>query len=134
MKSSGEVKKLIKAMESSSTNPFKFIKILSVCNLLLIYTKDWYNIIEEKLKMKKTKDDWLNAKFIEPYVMFLVRCCTSQEQYNAAKGGFCRKGEALEGMFYAINMLKMLFKIVEKMPFLGRYYKPNRAAVVSSAV
>ena len=37
-------------------------------------------------------------------------------------------------MFYCINMLKMLFKIVEKMPFLGRYYKPNHSAVISSAV
>ena len=79
-------------MDSNSTNPFKYIKLLSICNLLLIYSKDWYHVIEDKLKLKKTKDDWLNRKFIEPYHMFLIRCCTSQEQYSTAKGGFCRKG------------------------------------------
>jgi len=31
-------------------------------------------------------------------------------------------------------MLKLLFKIVEKMPFLGRYYKPSQNEVISSAV
>ena len=66
--------------------------------------------------------------------MFLIRCCTSQEMYSASKTGYCRKGEALESLFYAVNMLKMLFKIVEKMPFLGRYYKPSSSPVVSSAV
>lgn len=31
-------------------------------------------------------------------------------------------------------MLKHLFKVVEKMPFLGRYYKPKNNSVVSTAV
>jgi hypothetical protein len=64
-------------MESTSTNPFKFIKVLSVCNLLLIYSKDWYSLIERELKIKQTKDEWLTHKFIEPYYKFLIRCCTS---------------------------------------------------------
>lgn len=54
--------------------------------------------------------------------------------FNTAKTNICRKGEALEGLFYSINMLKLLFKIVEKMPFLGRYYKPTQSPIVSSAV
>jgi len=32
-------------MDNHSTNPYKYIKILSVCNLLLIYNKEWYNLI-----------------------------------------------------------------------------------------
>lgn len=121
-------------MESNSTNPFKFIKLLSVCNLLLIYSKDWYEFIEENLKLKTSKDDWLNSKFIEPFHRFIIKCCASKDQYATMKSGFSKKGEAIEGLFYSINMLKQLFKIVEKMPFLGRYYKPTVNAVVSSAV
>lgn len=37
-------------------------------------------------------------------------------------------------LFYCINMLKLLFKVVEKMPFLGRYYKCKHNATISSAV
>lgn len=84
--------------------------------------------------MKNTRDDWLNTKFIEPYHKFLIKCCTAKDQYNDAKNCYLRKGEALEALFYSINMLKLLFKIVEKMPFLGRYYKPSQNEVISSAV
>ena len=31
-------------------------------------------------------------------------------------------------------MLKLLFKVVEKMPFLGRYYKSKHNAAICSAV
>lgn len=99
-------------MDSPSNNPLKFIKLLCVCNLLLIYSKDWYIVIEEHLKLKLSKDEWLNNKFIEPYYKFIIRCCTSQDQYATCKSGYCRKGEALEGLFYSINMLKLLFKVV----------------------
>ena len=79
-------------MESPSTNPFKFIKLLSLCNLILIYSKDHYELMEEHLKFKKTQDDWLNTKFIEPLHRFVIRCCISKDQYNSAKAGFARKG------------------------------------------
>jgi hypothetical protein len=45
-----------------------------------------------------------------------------------------KKGQALQMLFYSINMLKLLFKVVEKMPFLGRYYKPKNTSVICSAV
>jgi len=37
-------------------------------------------------------------------------------------------------LFYTINMLKLLFKAVEKMPLLGRYYLQKHKAVISTAV
>lgn len=45
-----------------------------------------------------------------------------------------RKGQAFEMLFYATNMLHLLFRIVEKMPLLGRYYKQQHSAVICSAV
>lgn len=54
--------------------------------------------------------------------------------YNGCKGLLLKKGEALEMLFYSINMLKILFKVVEKMPYLGRYYKAKNNSVISSAV
>lgn len=42
LKNGSVVRKLVKYMESSSTNPFKYIKLLSLCNLLMIYSKDWF--------------------------------------------------------------------------------------------
>lgn len=44
------------------------------------------------------------------------------------------KGQAMQMLFYCINMLKLLFKVVEKMPFLGRYYKIKHNAAICSAV
>jgi hypothetical protein len=32
-------------------------------------------------------------------------------------------GKNMEMLFYNISLLKMLFRIVAKMPLLGRYYK-----------
>lgn len=112
LKSQGEVKKLVKNMESTSTNPFKYIKLLSVCNLLLIYSKDWYDFIEANLKLKTSKDEWINTKFIEPFHRFIIKCCTSRDQYAVMKSAYCKRGDAMEGLFYSINMLKQLFKIV----------------------
>lgn len=37
-------------------------------------------------------------------------------------------------LFYSINMLRLLFKVVEKMPLIGRYYKNKNNAVISSAI
>jgi hypothetical protein len=37
-------------------------------------------------------------------------------------------------LFYSINMLKLLFKAVEKMPFLGRYYQQKNKEVINTAV
>jgi hypothetical protein len=34
-------------------------------------------------------------------------------------------GKNMEMLFYNIGLLKMLFRIVAKMPLLGRYYKPK---------
>lgn len=45
-----------------------------------------------------------------------------------------RRGQALQTLFYCTNMLKLLFKAVEKMPFLGRYYKQQYSATVCSAI
>lgn len=44
------------------------------------------------------------------------------------------KGKAFEMLFYTTNMLHLLFRIVEKMPLLGRYYKQQYTAVICSAV
>lgn len=37
-------------------------------------------------------------------------------------------------LFYCTNMLRLLFRAVEKMPFLGRYYKQQYSATICSAV
>lgn len=46
LKNQGEVKKLVKYIENNSSNPFKYVKVLSICNLLLIYSKDFNSLIE----------------------------------------------------------------------------------------
>lgn len=54
--------------------------------------------------------------------------------YIESKTLMIRKGEAKEVLFYSINMLKLLFKVVEKMPFLGRYYQQKNKEVINTAV
>jgi hypothetical protein len=45
-----------------------------------------------------------------------------------------RKGETMQNLFYSVNMLRLLFKVVEKMPLVGRYYKPKANEVITSAI
>jgi hypothetical protein len=39
-------KKLQKFLTSSSKNPLKIIRALTIANLLLIYSKDWFSFLE----------------------------------------------------------------------------------------
>ena len=134
LKIPSEVKKLTKHMQGSSQNPFKIMRLLSVLNLLMIYDTRWFELVEETLRLRASRDEWLNNRFIEPYYRFLVKCCTSREMYTAMRSHSHKKVGVLDSLFYAINMLRLLFKVVEKMPLLGRYYKPKNNGTVSSAV
>ena len=42
--------------------------------------------------------------------------------------------DAFQMLFYSINMLRQLLKVVQKMPLIGRYYKAKNNSVVSSAI
>jgi hypothetical protein len=116
-------KKLVKVFETHTANTFKIIRMLSIANLVMLHSKNWYDLIENELKYRTTKDDWINAKFIEPYYRFIIKCCTSRDSYNESKTMSYKRGDALQMLFYSINMLRQLFKVVEKMPLIGRYYK-----------
>ena len=84
--------------------------------------------------MRLSRDEWLNKIIIEPYFRFLIKCCTSREIYMSIRAYSQKKVGVLDSLFYAINMLRQLFVVVEKMPLLGRYYKPKNNNTVSSAV
>lgn len=43
-------------------------------------------------------------------------------------------GKNMEMLFYNIGLLKMIFRIVAKMPLLGRYYKPKNEQVICSFI
>ena len=107
---------------------------MSVLNLLMIYDNKWFDLVEEHLKLRVSRDEWLNNRFIEPYYRFLIKCCTSREMYVSLRSHSFKKSSVLDSLFYAINMLRLLFKAVEKMPLLGRYYKPKNNGTVSSSV
>lgn len=40
----------------------------------------------------------------------------------------------MQMLFYSINMLRLLFKVVEKMPLIGRYYKNKNDQAISSVI
>ncbi len=48
-----------------------------------------------------------------------------------AKNSTTYKSNIFEMLFYTINMLKHLFSVVQKMPFLGRYYKAHNNNTIS---
>jgi hypothetical protein len=54
--------------------------------------------------------------------------------YNQSKNLLMKKTEVFDMLFYSVNMIKLLFKTVEKMPFFGRYYKSKYNEVISSAI
>ena len=43
-------------------------------------------------------------------------------------------GKNMEMLFYNIGLLKLLFRIVAKMPLLGRYYKSKNEEIVCNFV
>ena len=43
-------------------------------------------------------------------------------------------GKNMEMLFYNIGLLKMVFRIVAKMPLLGRYYKPKNDHIVTTFI
>lgn len=46
LRSPSSMKKLQKFLTSSSKNPLKIIRGLTIANLLLIYSKDWFSFLE----------------------------------------------------------------------------------------
>ena len=100
----------------------------------MLYSKDFFEVIEQHLKLKVSKDEWINHKFLEPYYKFLIKSCASKDMYNQSKNLTMKKGEAYDILFYSVNMIKLLFKTVEKMPFFGRYYKLKYNETISSAI
>lgn len=43
-------------METSTSNHFKIIRMMSIANLLLIYSRNYFDLVEEHLKPQLSKD------------------------------------------------------------------------------
>ena len=65
---------------------------------------------------------------IGPYYFFLKKAVSSRELYVASKSNSHPEFN-FEKMFYLHQLFIELFKVVKKMPLIGRYYKDKNAAV-----
>ena len=96
---------------------------LSFVHMLLIYSPDVQDLIEEFLENpNESSDDWLNQQCVFTYYHFLKRVVSSSEMYNQIRDSFGNHF-SFERIFYINHLLLDLFKIVHKMPLLGRYFK-----------
>lgn len=79
-----------------------------------------------------SEDEWLNDQIMKPYYFFIRKILSSTEMYNKVKEPF--QSFSFEKQFYIYNILMEMFKIVAKMPLLGRYYKDNNPQCTCSLV
>ena len=107
---------------------------LSFVHMLLIYGTNMHGLVEEFLDSpNKSADDWLNEQCVSTYYHFLKRVVSSQELYNQIKESF-GSHFSFEKIFYLNQLLSELFRIVRKMPLLGRYFKENNETVTCSFI
>ena len=125
LKSKSECKYLKKKLSQPTKNIFKLCKRLTIFSLLLIYSNKFFELLSD-VPYIPSGNKWMDDEFLEPYHMFLKKLCLSNELYqNTKKQCPMPVGNNMEMLFYNIGLLKMLFRIVAKMPLLGRYYKPK---------
>ena len=94
-------------------------------HMMMIYSPDVYDLVEEFVeKPNESTDDWLNQQCVYTYYRFLRRVVASREIYNQLRDNFSIHF-SFEKVFYINHLLVDLFKIVHKMPLLGRYFKEN---------
>lgn len=120
-------------MKKKTQNGFKIMRRQSLAHLLLIHTNTMYdfvgNFTEEFLK---SSNEWLNDNVIIPYYIFLKKVVSSEELYSSIKSGKIEFN--FEKMFYLHQLFSELFRVVRKMPLLGRYYKDKHNALASSFI
>lgn len=67
------------------------MKILCLCTLLILHCDDMYDFIAENLRWQPSGDSFLDTRFLEPLFRFIVKCCSSSEQYSAMKHSGSRR-------------------------------------------
>lgn len=130
LKSKNECDYLRKKLNSKTHNIYKILKRLTICSLILIHSNKYYDLIAD-IQLVLSGNKWIDREFIEPYYLFLKKLCFSNEMYQDTKK-LCPLpvGKNMEMLFYNMGLLKMLFRVVAKMPLLGRYYKQKNELVV----
>ena len=127
-------KKCLKILSKKSHNGYRLMRRLSFVHMLLIYSQDLFEMVEEFLELPmSSSDDWLNQQCIHTYQQFLRRVVASRELYIETKENFSSKF-SFERMFYLNHLFVDLFKIVNKMPLLGRYYKEANEIVTTTFI
>lgn len=134
LKHTSKRKKCMKEITRKTTNGYRIMRRLSFVHMLLMYGSDSYGLVEEFLESpNESADNWLNQQCISTYYHFLKKATASRELYAQVKDlyvtSFC-----FEKMFYINNLLLDLFKIVNKMPLLGRYFKENNEIVTCNFI
>lgn len=110
-------------MTKKSQNGFKLMRRLTLAHLLLIYNNNFYDVVEQFVdEPHDSSDQWLNEQCIRTYYHFLKKVTASSELYLKVND-YSVKNVCFELLFYIINLMMDMFKIVAKMPLLGRYFK-----------
>jgi hypothetical protein len=81
-----ETKKFMKSMTKKTNNGFKIMRRLTMAHLLIMYSNEFYAVIEEFVSSPiLSKDQWLNDTCIGPYYHFLKKVTASYELYSINK-------------------------------------------------
>ena len=121
-------------MKKKTNNGFKIMRRQSLIHMLLMYSNNLSGIGEDFLNDSlSSSNEWLNENIILPYYLFLKKVVASHELYTSVKAS--GKGQFnFEKIFYLYQLFIELFKVVKKMPLLGRYYKDKYNILTSTFI
>lgn len=128
------MKKFVKLINKPTTNPLKVVRRLHVCNLLLIYSDLCADEFISSLSIPVSTDQWVNDQFVKPYLQFLTKCSNQYEKYKQCKRSFIDQSNIFDQLFFLINLLKLLFKSINKIALIGKFYRPKNPIVWQGAI
>jgi hypothetical protein len=73
----------------------------------------------------ESSDEWLTKNVLKPYGAFLMKLCSSEEDYKRSKG-YGVLEISFQLLFYVSTLLQELFLAALKISPLARYYKENQ--------
>ena len=60
---------------------------------------------------------------------FLSKCSNEYEKYKQSKKSYIDEKNILDQLFFLINLMKLLFKTIQKISLFGKFYRTKNPTV-----
>ncbi len=99
------------------------LRILSILGITIIYSNNFYELIEDILSKWENKDDgWISKQLINPFIIWLKKCCETSSLFITIKDVKLDPSTTIYRLPYLIRLLNCLLEIVKNTAKFGRYF------------